>query len=122
MDPNQNGSNEPVEPLVVAKGDVSPKQLEYLQQLEGVVTPEYIATVKKSFPWLSGLTVSRDEVSLKWVAVFERDGAEEIADLGGTTFPQFPDDFVRLVKRHLAAQIDQDKMAQVARDLEEFEV
>lgn len=119
---SENNSGDASEPLVVAKGGVSPKQLEYLKQLEGVVTPAYIATVKKSFPWLSGLTVSRDENTLEWVAVFERDGNKEAADLGGTTFPQFPDDFVRHVKKHLASNIDRSKMDAVLADLEEFEI
>ena len=107
--------------LVVAKG-TSPQQAEYLKELEGVVTPAYISVVKKEFPWLSGLTVSRDDVTHEWYAVFEREGEKEAAPLGGTQFPQFPDDFVKHIKKHLAAAVDRTKMEDVLADMAEFEV
>lgn len=108
--------------LVVPKGKPTKAQAEYLEELEGVVTPAYISVVKKAFPWLTGLTVSRDENTLEWVAVFDRDGKKEACDLAGTTFPQFPDDFVKCIKKHLGDRVDRSKMENLAADLEEFEV
>ena len=107
---------------VVPKGKASKLQTEYLKELEGVVTPEYISVVKKAFPWLSGLTVSRDDDTREWVAVFERDGTKEACELAGTTFPQFPDDFVKCVKKHLSDRVDRTKMEDLADELAEFEV
>lgn len=109
------------EPLVVPKGKSSKLQEEYLKELKDVVTPAYIRAVKTAFPWLSGLTVSRDEKTLDWVAVFERDGEKEACELAGTTFPMFPDDFVKCVRKHLADRVDRSKMTQLASDLKEFE-
>lgn len=106
---------------VVPKGEASELQKEYLKELEGVVTPQYISVVKKAFPWLSGLTVSRDDTTKEWVAVFERDGQKEACELAGTTFPQFPDDFVRCVKKHLSDRIDRSKMENLAAELAEFD-
>ena len=107
---------------ITAKDEhVSDLQKEYLKELEGLVTPAYIGVVKKAFPWLSGLTVSRDDNTLEWVAVFERDGVKEACELAGTKFPQFPDDFVKCVRKHLGDRVDRSKMETLAADLAEFE-
>ncbi len=107
---------------VVPKGESTELQKEYLAELENVVTPAYIGVVKKAFPWLSGLTVSRDDGTREWVAVFERDGNKEACELAGTTFPQFPDDFVKCIKKHLSALVDRSKMEALGDSLAEFEV
>ncbi len=104
------------------EGESVKLQQEYLNELEGVVTPAYIGVVKKAFPWLTNLTVSRDDVTKDWAAVFKRDDVKEVCELEGSTFPQFADDFVRCVKKHLSQRVDRSKMEDLADELAEFEV
>ncbi len=103
------------------KGEPTEKKQKLQEQLEGVITPAYIGVVKKACPWMSGLTVSMDDETGEWYAVFERDGEKEVCELGGTTFPEAPDDFVKFVQKHLLSKVDHSGMDKVAKDLAEWD-
>lgn len=107
--------------IVTPKGDPSEAQVKSLKELEGVVTPAYVSAVKAAFPWMTGLIISRDDTSLRWVAVLDRDGSKEVCDLAGTVFPMFPDDFVKYVRKHLSKKVDRSKMEALGAALEEFD-
>ena len=106
----------------LAEGESSELQQEYLKELECVVTPAYIGVVKKAFPWLSGVTVSRDDNTKDWMAVIERDGKREVCNLAGSHFPRYPDDFIKCIKKHLSTLVDRSIMENLADELAEFEV
>lgn len=114
----QEGDKVLDESLVTFKGSKASKG-EYLESLEQVVTQRYMDTVQKAFPWMKGLTLSKDDDE-DWFAIYTRDGEKETCHLGGTTFPQFPDDFIKCVQRQLAGKIDLSKMDKVASDLGEW--
>ncbi len=107
--------------LVTLKGDVTESRKEYLDSLQNVVTHRYLAAVQKELPWLEKLRLAKDDDGGDWFAIFTRDGVKESCHLGGTTFPQFPDDFVKHVKKYLASKVDLDKMDKVATDLDEWD-
>lgn len=108
----------PEEGLVTIGGDDTEETRQvYMDSLADVITPAYTSVVKKHCPWMTGLTVSRDD-ALEWWAAFDRDGKREQCALGGTTFPQFPGDFVACIKRHLANRVDHSQMEAIAADLE----
>jgi hypothetical protein len=83
-------------------------------------TDEFVEHIRKALPWMSRLSIFRDDLTNEWSAGFLRGGEECYVELG-PELPRTPSEFCKYIKKGLAVSVDRTKMDALEKELEHWE-